>query len=173
MESDAAKAALHLAKVLQSSVAGLVKPPTEVTAPVDQPVLPHSLFTGTRGYIEKTVYQINRCYEHTCYDACAVMIRRLVEILIIETFEHNRIGGKIKNAGGDYLYFGDLVNATLNEKSWTLGRNTKRGLPKLKTIGDLSAHSRRYNARRPYIDGIIVDLRTVVEELLYLAGLRK
>jgi hypothetical protein len=100
------------------------------------------------------------------------MIRRLIEILVIEVFEKYGIGSKIKDANGDYLFLRDLVQALLGERSWNLGRITKSALPKLKTIGDLSAHSRRYNAQRYYIDDIIQDLRVVSEELLYLSGLR-
>ena len=167
------KAALSRVNKIREAVKPVTLPPTEVTPSVDQPVLPHSLFKDTRGYIEKVVFQINRSYEHTCYDACAVMIRRLVEVLIIEAFEHHGMASKVQNTHGDYLYLGDLIDKTVAEPSWTLGRNAKRGLPKLKTIGDQSAHSRRYNARRTYIDAVIIDVRTVAEELLYLAALRK
>lgn len=171
MSSNTAKIVAGAAKAIQKIADTTLRPPSEVTRPINEPVLPHSLFVGTRGYLEKIVYQINRTYEHTCYDACAVMIRRLVEILIIETFEHHGISSKIKNSSGDFLYLQDLINSALSE-SWSLGRNTKGGLTKLKTIGDQSAHSRRYNARRAYIDDIIIDLRTVVEEFLYLSGLK-
>jgi len=169
----------HLAKSLQRAASRIqaeahdaLKLPSETQAPADQPVLPHSLFKGTRGYIETVVYQINTTYGSTCYDACAVMIRRLSEVLIIECFEHHGISQSITNLDGDYLYLGELIRLALAEPAWTLSRNTKAGLKKLKTIGDLSAHSRRYNARRQYIDDIIGDLRTVSEELLYLSGLR-
>ena len=172
MIDAAAKRALTLARDIQASANEVARPPSEVTAPYDQPVLPHSLFEDTRGYIEKIVYQINRTYEHTCYDACAVMIRRLVEVLIIEAFEEHKLGDKIKDPHGNYVHLDDLINATLSELSWTLGRNTKTGLPKLKTMGDQSAHGRRYNARRQYVDEVIVVLRTASEELLYLADLR-
>jgi len=100
------------------------------------------------------------------------MIRRLVEVLIIEAFEEHKLGDKIQDAYGNYAHLDDLINATLSELSWTLGRNTKTGLPKLKTMGDQSAHGRRYNARRQYVDEVIVVLRTDSEELLYLADLR-
>ena len=66
-----------------------------------------------------------------------------------------------------------LVKVTLEEKQWNLGRNTKAGLEKLKKVGDQSAHSRFYNARREYIDELKIDLRTVAEELLYRAGIKK
>ena len=172
MDTEAATSLLGLAKHIQTSVNGILRPPSETVMSPDQPVLPHSLVRNTRGYIEKVVFQINRTYTQTCYDACAVMLRRLLEILIIEAFEHHGLSSKIKNQAGDYLYLEDLINLLLAETKWSLGRNTKEGLRKLKRIGDQSAHSRRYNARREYIDAAIIDLRTVCEELLYLAGLR-
>jgi len=67
----------------------------------------------------------------------------------------------------------DLIDKTLAETSWNLGRNTNSGLWKLKAVGDRSAHSRRYNAKREYIDELIVPLRDVCEELLYLAGIKR
>lgn len=168
-----AKIALATARRLQAAAAPLHRQlSSEITPPPDQPVLPHSLFQGTRGYIEKVVFQINRSYTGTSYDACAVMIRRLVEVLIIEAFEYHALTAKILDANGNYCRLEDLVRLALAETSWTLGRNTKSALSKLKTIGDQSAHSRRYNARKEYIDDIIVDLRVSAEELLYLAGLK-
>jgi hypothetical protein len=173
-ETGLARSLLQAARRIKADAARQVRAsPSEVAPPPDQPVLPHSLFQATRGYIEKVVHQINRSYTGTCYDACAVMIRRLVEVLIIEAFEHRSLSSKVLDANGNFLRLEDLVRVALAEPSWTLGRSTKSALAKLKTIGDQSAHSRRYNARREYIDQIVVDLRVAAEELLYLAGLRR
>jgi hypothetical protein len=100
------------------------------------------------------------------------MTRRLIETLIIEAFEKHGIAEKIKGPSGDFYYLSDLITSTLTEKSWNLSRNSKSALPKLKDIGDKSAHSRRYNALRNDIDKVMPELRVVVQELLYLAGLR-
>ena len=172
MSAEALKSVLGAAKQIEKVAANLGRPPIEVTPSRNEPVLPVSLFQGTRGYIEKIVFEINRTYEHTCYDACAVMIRRLVEVLIIEAFECYKLTPKIQNSAGDFVYLQDLITALTTESAWNLGRNAKAGLGRLKTIGDQSAHSRRYNARRTYIDEVIIDLRTVSEELLYLAKLK-
>ena len=131
-----------------------------------------SLVRNTRGYIERVANQINGAYENGWYDACAVMIRRLIETLIIEAFECHKIAGKIKNASGDFFYLRDLIDKTLAESAWNLGRNAKQALPKLKDIGDKSAHSRRYIAQRGDIQPLLSDIRTVVQELLYVAGLK-
>ncbi len=106
------------------------------------------------------------------YDACAVMIRRLIETLIIESFEKASIADKIKNDNGDFLYLKDLIAKCLSETCWNLGRGCKQALPKLKDIGDKSAHSRRFNAQRGDLDPLLKDVREVVQELIYLSGLK-
>jgi hypothetical protein len=171
--TDFYKGLLNVAKTVQDKVDEQFLPPPETTLTRKHNVLPYSLFQGTRGYLEKIVSQINITYEQACYDACAVMIRRLVEILIIESFEHNGIENKIKNTNGEFLHLEELIGKTISESKWNLGRNTKRYLGKLKDIGDLSAHTRRYNAQRTDIDKLTDGLRVAVEELLYLSGLRK
>ena len=167
---DLAKSALESAKQIQRSNYAL--PPEEGFASTHQHVLPFSIVRGTRGYIESVVNQVNGCYERGWYDSCAVMIRRLLETLIIEAFEHNGISTKIKNSTGDFLYLRDLIEAALTEESWNLTRNTKQALPKLKDVGDKSAHSRRFNAHRGDIDKLISSVRVVAQEFVYLAGLK-
>lgn len=135
-------------------------------------VLPHSLVAGTRGYIEIVARQINGTYENGWYDACAVMMRRLLETLIIECFECHNISNTIKNKQGDFLHLKDLIVKILDEESWNLGRNAKRALSHLKDLGDQSAHSRRFNAIREDIDKVIPEFRTVSQELIYLARLK-
>ncbi len=170
--TELGKTALGIAKRIQGEVPGRGIPPDEGLAAETQRVIPLSVVRNTRGYVEKIANQINGSYEHGWFDACAVMIRRLVETLIIEAFEHNAIAHKIQDANGDFLPLKDLINLALREQSWNLTRNTKKGLPKLKSVGDLSAHSRRYVAHRRDIDSIIDDLRVAVQELVYLADLK-
>ena len=170
--NDLAKQAIWLAKKIQSEVPRRGTPPDEGLTSESEQVIPFSVVRGTRGYIEKIANQINGCYENGWFDGCAVMIRRLVETLIIETFEHHGIADNIKNANGDFYYLRDLVNKTLAESTWNLSRNSKTALPRLKSIGDLSAHSRRYIAHRQDIDKIIDDLRVVVQELVFLSDLK-
>jgi len=168
---DIAQVALVLAKGLQAELPKRGLPPEEAATPDSEQVLPHSVVRGTRGYIEKVVYQINGAFEHGWFDACAVMIRRLLETLIIETFEAHGLANKIKNPAGDFLYLRDLVSKTVAESSWNLSRNTKAALPRLKDVGDKSAHSRRFNAHRGDIVGLVDDLRVTVQALVYLAKL--
>ena len=168
-----ARRALEIARAIQADAPVTYVPPSGGTTPRSQTVLPRALVTGTRGYLERVVDQINGSYENGWFDACAVMMRRLLETLIIECFEAHGIAAKIKDGStGDFLRLSDLVAKTLQEPSWNLGRTAKKALPNLKLIGDQSAHSRRYNAHREDIDKLLPEFRTVSQELLYLSKLK-
>src|SRR4030042_228602 len=155
---DFLKNFLHTARVVQEESDSCLLPSVDIIPSDKHIVLPQSLFVSTRGYLEKIVYQINTTFENTCYDACSVMIRRLVENLIIEVYEYKNISDKIKHGNGDFFLLDDLTNAFLSESMWNLSRNTKRGLKNIKSLGDLSAHSRRYNSNRHDVDKITGDL---------------
>lgn len=72
-------------------------------------LFPLELFDGTRDYLRKTARQAIICYDIEAYDACLVMIRRILETLIIELFEKKGISDRIKNANGYYMFCGDLI----------------------------------------------------------------
>ena len=150
-----------------------VKPPSETAASHEEPVIYMSLVHNTRSYIIKTAHQANGSYQHGWYDACAVMVRRLVETLIIEVYERHKIESNIKDPHGNYLFLRDLVDKVLAETAWTLGRNVRSVLPKLKDVGDKAAHNRRFNAIRQDIDKLIPHLRETVQELVALADLKR
>lgn len=166
---------LNLTKKVKETTDRELLPPEEIAPSDTYPILPYTLFENTRGYLEKINHQINSCYRNACYDACAVMIRRLIEVLIIEVFNHRGMTQKIQNPDGDFLFLEDLINKILAETSLGLRKNTKKALRKkeFKTIGDQSAHGWNYNAHRTYIDDIKTELREVSENLLYLANLKK
>jgi hypothetical protein len=168
-----ARQALEIAKNIQAEAPISYVPPSEGARPHSQSILPRALVTRTRGYIERVVDQINGCYEKGWFDGCAVMMRRLLETLIIESFEAHNLAHNIKDPRtGDFLNLTDLISKTLQESSWNLGRNTKKALPSLKSLGDQSAHSRRYIAHREDIDKLTSDFRAVCQEFIYLARLK-
>ena len=173
MDKDYQNYAITLIDDLKTIAPLTYVPPSDGAKPETEMVIAGSLVANTRGYIERVVAQINGTYENGWYDGCAVMIRRLLETLIIEAFEHYKIASKIKSPKtGDFYYLSDLISYTLSESSWNLSRNSKQAMPKLKAIGDLSAHNRRYNAHKSDIDNVIPSLRVVVQELIYLANLK-
>jgi hypothetical protein len=140
--------------------------------PTTEQVLPMAVVAGTRGYIQKVTLQCNGCYEHAWYDACSVMIRRIIETLIIEVYEADGRSQHIKDSNGEFRMLRDLVTIILADTAFNLGRDVKRSLPELKELGDRSAHKRRYNATKGDIDKILSGFRVTVEELLHLAKMK-
>lgn len=161
------------AQAIHADIARELGPPEEGIAPSSHLVIMKSLTHDTRSYVVAIAQQINGSYENGWYDACAVMIRRLVETLIIETFEKHSVAHKIKGAGGDYFFLRDLITAALNETAWSPSRNLKTALPKLKEVGDKSSHNRFFVAKRGDIQPLIGEIRIVVQELLFQSGLKK
>ncbi len=106
------------------------------------------------------------------YDACAVMIRRLLETLIIECYEVHKIADDILDASGDFVRLDKLIDCFLSQKEWNIGRDTKKQLkklPSIKGVGDRSAHNRRYIASKDDIDRIADDTRLAIQELVSIA----
>lgn len=129
------------------------------------------LVQANRGYLVTVGRQMNGCFAQGWYDACAVMMRRLIEIAIIEAYERRSIAHKIKDSSGNYLQLSDLVQKALSESTWTLSRNTKKYLPELRDVGHMSAHGRYYFARKEDIERVGRGCRVVVEEFLHHAEL--
>lgn len=165
----------HLRKLRSIGETQLLPALEWVTAspvPATEQVLPMDVVSNSRGYFEVCIRQANGCYEHQWFDACAVMIRKFVELLIIEVYDANGRSNEIKDGKNQYLMLRDLVVMMASDASWSLGRKTLVALPRLKDVGDLSAHARRYFARKHDIDQIHDDLRIVSDELLHLAKIR-
>lgn len=164
---------LEIAQAISGDAPRRYVPPREAIRSESEGVLASELIEGTRGYLERVLNQINGSYERGWYDACAVMMRRILETLLIEAFEAFGIADAVKHPQtGSFMMLGDLIGVATREQAWNLGRGTRKALPKLKNLGDMSAHGRRYNARQDDIDRVRDDFRLVCEELLYLARLR-
>ena len=131
-------------------------------------LFPIDLLKNTRGYIEKVGSQAIFCYDYGQFDASLVMIRKLLETLIIELFEKNKISNEIKDSEGNYFMLSQLIDKFLNNNNWTVGRTTKQFLPKIKKMADTSAHNRRFIAQKTDIDKFKDELRIIIEDILLL-----
>jgi hypothetical protein len=110
----------------------------------NQPIFDIALVQDTRPYIEKFAKQANTCYENECYDACMVMLRRLIEVLIIECFEADKSQEKIKDKAGHYLFLKELISLFSKEENFTRCRNINKYLQSLKKLGDIGSHGKNF-----------------------------
>jgi len=164
---------LTITKALQDEANRLYSPPERGQDYSSDSIVPLSYVKQSRIYIEKVVVQINTCYDNGCYDACLVMIRRLIETLVIECYEYYNIDNEIKDSDGYYYSLTGLVDSALACSHWTIGKTAKKALPDFRMIGHDSAHNRRTIAHRNDIDRIVRGLRAIVQEFVILADLTR
>jgi len=136
-------------------------------------LFPIEILSNTRGYLENVAKHAILCYQNGLFDACLVMLRKLIEALIIECFEAHEVEAKIKGGDGYYFYLNELIGILLSETTWTITRNSQQAFPRIKKFADLSAHNRRFNAKKHDIEQIKDDLRIVIEELVHVAKFDK
>lgn len=137
-------------------------------------ILDPSLYSKTRGYLEKLAEQINVCYENNAFDGAAVLMRRFMEVLLILSYEHLAISKSIKDTTtGDYFLLELIIKDAKINRTLNLSRNSKSFLDTFRKLGNFSAHKVTFNTLRSDIYPNILDFRSLVEELMYKAGLRK
>jgi Domain of unknown function (DUF4145) len=136
--------------------------------------LPEPIWNNTRGYIEKVCRELNGSFHHAYYNAAAVMLRRLLETLIIEAYEHLDRETEIKDGGGNYLMLSDLAERACGEnghKGINLGRDSKKSLKEARNVGNWSAHARRFLAHAGDLTRFQAGMRLLVQELIQIADL--
>lgn len=125
-------------------------------------------FKNARKYIQEIARQINGTHQTQCYDACAVMMRRLIEILIIDAYEAKGARAKILDGNGNYLIGQDLIGAITSGATFKLSRTASKDLKQIKEVGDKAAHDLKYITKSIDIDDIKYKFRQLVTELSQL-----
>jgi hypothetical protein len=138
---------------------------------VTDTVVPNSIGLGGRKHLEALRREINGTFEYGFYNACAVVCRRLAEVLLIEAFDVAGQLDAIRDKQGNLLTFGEIINVLKGQAAVKLSRGAPKMLDRLKLTGDGAAHSRHYNASRADIDDLNPGFRQLVAELAALAKL--
>jgi hypothetical protein len=136
--------------------------------------LPEPIWKNTRGYIEEICRELNGSFHHAYYNAAAVMLRRLLETLIIEAYEHLGREAEIKDGGGNYFMLSELAERACGEKGHkgqNLGRDSKKALKEARSVGNWSAHARRFLAHAGDLTKFQPGVRLLAQELIQIADL--
>lgn len=138
----------------------------------DDIILPDSLIVATRGYIENLGKQINASYNYNIFDGCAVLMRRLLEILLIHSYDE---GGRLNEIsdGEGLKNLSYIINYTISNKPFRLSKEANETLDDFRQLGNFSAHKIQYNAKRKDIDNIRLKYRMTIEELMYASKIKK
>jgi len=134
-------------------------------------LLDETKFCGKRTHLDKLIVQINHSYANNCYDACAVLMRRLFEVMLVLSYQKLNIDDEIKEASGaGYIMLEGIVKNAQNNASLKLSR-IKKEFDTFRKVGNFSAHNITYTAGKKDIDDIKLNFRVMLEELYDKAGL--
>jgi len=73
-----------------------------------------------------------------------------------------------QDANSNFYYLSDLIPLLLSSKHWTVSRNLEKHIKLVKKFGDLSAHNRRFFAKKNEIDELKFELRQCLQELILI-----
>jgi len=143
----------------------------DITIESNSELIDEKKFCGQRGYLDKLIKQVNHSYSNNCYDAAAVLMRRLFEVLLVLSYQNLGIDNEIKDASGNgYLMLEGIVNNAKNNPTLKLSR-IKKEFDTFRMVGNFSAHNITYTAGKKDIDDIKLNYRVMLEELYSKAGL--
>ncbi|MCC7554765.1 MAG: DUF4145 domain-containing protein [Methanoculleus marisnigri] len=128
-------------------------------------------FCGKRSYIDRLIKQINYTYANNCFDACAVLMRRLFEVLLVLSYQNNDIENVITNDQGHHIMLEGIVKNAVQNKVLNIPSRIRKNFDSFREVGNNSAHSITYTAGQKDIDDIKTNYRVMMEELYNKSGL--
>lgn len=128
-------------------------------------------FCGKKQYLDRLIQQINSCYKNNCYDACAVLLRRVFEVLLVLAYKNMGIESDIQTETGENKMLDGIVKNAIQNKTLDIPRRISKYFDSIRNTGNFSAHSITYTAGKKDIDDIKSNYRLMMEELYNKAGL--
>lgn len=134
-------------------------------------ILPTELFNALPVNVQSLCKQINSSYENNLFDCTAVIMRRLLESLLVLSYQKAGIETDIMN-GNYHVTLDKIIKNAEQNITLALSSNTKKDMALFKDLGNYSAHKIWYNCTQGDIKPHILKYRAIIEELLFKAGLK-
>lgn len=132
-------------------------------------ILPFELYEGRRQNIERIADQINQSFFFGVHDGCAVLMRRLMEMLLVLAFKEHKLEHKIRSTDGNYVQLSDMIAIASQDPTLDFTRSAREYLGIFREKGNLSAHNPFHTCRRRDLELAQPKFRHLVEELLHKA----
>ena len=133
-------------------------------------IIPNVIFDKSMRNISLLCQQINGSYENSMYDCTAVIMRRLLEVLLILSFQKIDSENEIIDKSGNYVTLEQIINLASQNTKLGFTPNTKKQLKVFQVLGNYSAHKIWYNCTKSDIEPLLSKYRSTIEELMYKAG---
>lgn len=135
-------------------------------------IIPTDLFINLSPNIQALCKQINCSYENNLYDCTAVIMRRLLEGLLVLSYQNHGIEAEITENNGRHSTLDKMIKNAEQNKTLALSVNTRKDMSLFKDLGNYSAHKIWYNCTQQDIKPHILKFRVIIEELMYKAGIK-
>lgn len=142
-----------------------------ITIESNNELLEETKFCGKRSFLTQLIKQINFTYGHNCYDACAVLMRRLFEVLLVLAYQNKGIETAITKPDGSHKMLEAIVKDAVQNKTLGVPVRISKNFDAFREVGNNSAHSITYTAGKLDVDNIARDYRVMMEDLYNRAGL--
>ena len=142
-----------------------------VTIESHDELIEEAKFCGKRPFLTRLIQQINFTYGNNCFDACAVLMRRLFEVLLVLAYQNKGIEADITKPDGSHKMLEGIVKDAVQNKALGVPARISKNFDAFREVGNNSAHSITYTAGKLDIDNIARDYRVMMEDLYNRAGL--
>lgn len=142
-----------------------------ITITSNSELIEEAKFCGKRPFIDRLIKQINFTYGNNCYDACAILMRRLFEVLLVLSYQNLGIEEDITNSQGNHFMLEGIIKNAVQNKKLNIPSRNANNFNAFREVGNNSAHSITYTAGKKDIDDIIINYRVMMEDLYNRAGL--
>ena len=142
-----------------------------VTIESHDELIEEAKFCGKRPFLTRLIQQINFTYGNNCFDACAVLMRRLFEVLLVLAYQNKGIEADITKPDGSHKMLEGIVKDAVQNKALGVPARISKNFDAFREVGNNSAHSITYTAGKLDIDNIAREYRVMMEDLYNRAGL--
>lgn len=157
-------------EIVEKEISELLKNlDNEDTIDENKSIVPSSYFNIKYKYLLKLFKQINCCYENNCFDATALLMRRLMEVLLILNFQYFRIENLILKSSNEVMYknLSEIIDITRsNAITLHIDKEMSKSLLTFKELGNYAAHKTTYNVHKQAISEQITNYQILIQQLL-------
>jgi hypothetical protein len=94
-----------------------------------------------RRYLVETIRQVNITYTSLCPDACALLLRRLVEFMIYDYYKNKKRESELLDSNGDIKSLKKLINQFIDHSGEKISGPLKDFLKNARIFGGTAAHN--------------------------------
>ena len=137
--------------------------------PESDSIIPLASITVQDDSIIRIVKQINACFDNACFDACAAMVRFLVEVLLIRVYKkQDQIQKITSNKQGYHKPLSQILDDASQNLLFPLKVRKFFAKGDFVKLGNYAIHESEFLTQSSDIDRMKIDLRLTVQTLIKL-----